>query len=105
MKSHASSVKYFNNFVDADAHLPPPPSMPRIAAIAKAAIIAVVMVMASPTLPNANRHIRAHVATIRRIRIRRICRIRCDITARHGTQDSEAKQNQPYTFHGVPDEF
>jgi hypothetical protein len=81
--------------------------MPRIAAIAKAAVIAVVMVMAvsSPPPTDANRHVRACVATIRRIRIRRIGRIRCDITPCHGAQDSEAKQNQPYTFHCVPYEF
>jgi hypothetical protein len=70
MESLASSVKYFNNFVDTDARSPPPPPMPRIPSIAKAAVMAVVMVMmSSPTLPDANRHVCAYIATIRRIRI------------------------------------
>ena len=69
MKCTYLFVKCFYNFFDADAHSPPPPSMPRIPAIAKAVEMAV-MVMAAPPPSNANRYIRTYVATIRRIRIR-----------------------------------
>jgi hypothetical protein len=106
MKCTYLFVKCFYNFFDADAHSPPPPSMPRIPSIAKAVEMAgVVMVMVSPPSSDGNRHIRACVATICRIRIRRIRRIRRDITPCHGTEHSQAEQNQPNMLHCVPYEF
>jgi hypothetical protein len=71
--------------------------MSRIPPIAISAVIAVVvMAVASPTPSHRNGDIRAYIATIIRIGIRR------DITPRHGAEDSPTEQNHYYALHGVP---